>query len=276
MFKSLNTRNRIMILTTILSIAYVVVQEIDFRVLLDLNLNFDPVSPLILAILIYLGTFWTLFFKVRGERFITVLLFPAISVFALSLLAELITASVFSNVGQFGIVFMSAIIHWVFIYVTLLTVNILNTAYLEDIPLGQAARAAQFVLILVIGYVYFFILFSNDIFILFRLGGLAMISFLLMYIALWSIKLKISQRLIASANIALFILLAAAVLSIWPVTAPYIALVLSLILYINLGISLEIREIISKWIMIEYISLFFLIVIMLILVAEWGINGVII
>ena len=103
-----------------------------------------------------------------------------------------------------------------------------------------------------------------------------MISFLLMYIALWSIKLKISQRLIASANIALFILLAAAVLSIWPVTAPYIALVLSLILYINLGISLEIRDIISKWIMIEYISLFFLIVIMLILVAEWGINGVII
>ncbi|KXK26599.1 MAG: hypothetical protein TR69_WS6001000605 [candidate division WS6 bacterium OLB20] len=50
-------------------------------------------------------------------------------------------------------------------------------------------------------------------------------------------------------------------------------LVLSLVLYICLGIALEIRDIISRWIWIEYLSLFVLIVLMLILVAEWGING---
>lgn len=273
--KNIDTRGRVLVISTLISLSYLALQEIDFRVLLNLNLNFDPIKPLILALIIYIGAFWALFFKVRGERFITVLMFPAISIFSLSFLAEIIISSIFSSISQFGILIIATVIHWVFAYLTLLTVNILNTAYLNEIPLGQAGRAAQFVLTLIIAYVSYFLLFSNDISILLKVSGIALLSGILVYISLWSINLKIKKRFIASLNIALFLSFVGVILSIWPVPSPYLSLVLTLILYICLGISLEIREIISKWIMIEYVSLFFLVVFMLFLVAEWGINGII-
>lgn len=272
----ISTRTRVLIVTTLLSVLYFIMQESDFRILLNFDLGFDPVKPLILALVAYLGAFWILFFKVKGERLITVLLFPAISVFATSLFSELLIATVFSDLGQLSLVFISSIVFWFFTYVTLLTINILNTAYLQDIPLGQAARAAQFVLSLIISYLFFFLIFSNDLFIVFKLLGVGIISMLLVFISLWSIKLRIQQRLNASLAIGLLLVLATGVLSTWPVASPYLALVLSLVMYICLGIALEIRDIISGWIWIEYGSLFVLIVVMLCLVAEWGINGALI
>jgi hypothetical protein len=45
------------------------------------------------------------------------------------------------------------------------------------------------------------------------------------------------QRLNASLGIAFLLMFGSAVLSTWPVPAPYIALVLGLILYICLGLT---------------------------------------
>lgn len=269
----ITTRTRIAVVTTLLTFAYVILQQTDFRTLLDFEFSFDPVKPLVLALMVYLGTYWALFFKISGERFITVLMFPAIGVFAISLFAELVILAVFSELGQLSLLIVSAIFFWLITYVMLLTVNILNAAHMQDIPLGQAARAAQFVLTLIITYFLFFLFFSNDIFLVFRLIGIHIVGALMVYIALWSIDLYFYQRLTVSLGIGVLLVFAAAVLSVWPVAAPYLALVLSLVLYICLGIALEIREIISRWIWIEYLSLFALIVVMLILVAEWGING---
>lgn len=269
----LSSRTRIAVATSLLTLAYIILQQTDFRVLLDFEFSFDPVKPLVLGLIAYLVTFWALFFKISGERFITVLMFPAIGVFAISLFAELAILAVFSELGQLSLLIISAVFFWFFTYVMLLTVNILNAAHMQDIPLGQAARAAQFVLTLIISYFMFFLFFSNDIFLLFRLLGIHIIGSLVVYISLWSIDLYVYQRLTVSLAIGLLLVFAAAILSIWPVAAPYLALVLSLVLYICLGIALEIRDIISRWIWIEYLSLFGLIILMLVLVAEWGING---
>ncbi|KXK09582.1 MAG: hypothetical protein QY330_01955 [Candidatus Dojkabacteria bacterium] len=269
----ISTRTRIAVISSLLTVAYVLLQQRDFRVLLDIDFPFDPIKPVLLAILIYLGAYWALFFKVRGERFITILLFPAIGVFSISLFAELIILTVFSELGQLSLILVSAVFFWLFSYIILLTVNILNAAYNNPIPLLQAARAAQFVLTLVISYFFFFLLFSNDIFLPFRLIAIHLISGLLVYITLWSLDLFFYQRLTVSLAMGTITSFAAAIVSIWPVSAPYLALAQSIVLYICLGISLEVRDIISKWIWIEYLSLFVLIVIMLALVAEWGING---
>lgn len=270
---NITTRTRILIVTSVLTVAYFALQQVDFRVLMSINLNFDPVKPLLLALIVYLGAYWALFFKISGERFITVLMFPAIGVFAVTLLAELVLQAIFSELGQLSLLVVSAIIFWVFTYVLLLTVNILNASYLQEIPLGQAARAAQYVLSLIISYLIFFILFSNDIEVLIRFAFIALTGFILVYIALWSISMRLQQRFNASAAIGLLLGFISLILSIWPLSAPYLSLVLSLVLYVCLGISLEIRDIISRWIWIEYFALFALIIVLLTTVAEWGING---
>jgi len=117
-----NTRNRILIVSTLLTFFYIVFFEYSF----------DPVKPFLLAILTYLGVFWALAFKVKGERLITILLFPAIAVFSISLFAELIIITVFSQLGLISIILGSSIFFWVFTYITLLTVNIYKAAQAFD------------------------------------------------------------------------------------------------------------------------------------------------
>lgn len=269
----INTRSRIMITTSLLTFLFLVVQQFDFRSIWPINLSFDPIKPFILSFVAYVLCYWVLHFKVTGERYVTILLFPAITVFALSLLSEILIAGILSDFGQYGLVLISTIVFWIFVYVTFLTVNVLNVSYIREIPLGQAGRAAQFILTMIIAYISFFLVFSNDIYLVFREIFILFETFLLVYIALWTIKISKRQRIIASLNIGVLISLLTFILSLWPINSTYIALVLILVFYVCLGIALEIREFISQFIWVEYVSLLVLIFIMLFLLAEWGING---
>lgn len=269
----ISTRRRIIIATSILTVLFLALQRFDFRLILGFELSVDPIKPIILSSIAYLLSLWVLHFKVSGERFVTILLFPAICVFAQILLWEILISGIFSNYGLVGLIVLSAGSFWVITYITLLTVNVLNVSYLREIPLGQAGRAAQFMLTLIIAYISFFLVFSNDIYLVFKEAFILFQTFLLVYIALWTIKMSKKQRIVAAMDISILIAFLAFVLSLWPINSTYIALVLILIFYICLGIALEIREIIDKWIWIEYISIFALIFISLFLMAEWGING---
>lgn len=269
----INTRTRIMITTSLLTFLFLLVQQYDFRTIWPINLSFDPIKPFILSFVAYILCYWVLHFKVTGERYVTILLFPAISVFALSLLSEILIVGILSDFGQLGLVLLSAIVFWVFVYITYLTVNVLNVSYLREIPLGQAGRASQFILTMIIAYISFFLVFSNDIFLVFRELFILFETFLLVYITLWTIKISKRQRIIASLNIGVLISLLTFILSLWPINSTYIALVLILVFYVCLGIALEIREFISQFIWVEYVSLLVLIFVMLFLLAEWGING---
>jgi hypothetical protein len=269
----ISTRRRLLIATTLLTLLFVVLQRFDFRIILGFNLSVDPVKPVILSAITYLLSLWVLHFKVSGERFVTILLFPAICVFAQTLLWEILISGIFSNYGLVGLIVLSAGSFWVITYITLLTVNVLNVSYLREIPLGQAGRAAQFMLTLIIAYISFFLVFSNDIYLVFKEAFILFQTFLLVYIALWTIKMSKKQRIVAAMDISILIAFLAFILSLWPINSTYIALVLILVFYICLGIALEIREIIDRWIWVEYFSIFALIFISLFLMAEWGING---
>ncbi|HRN86492.1 MAG TPA: hypothetical protein PKU78_03725 [Candidatus Dojkabacteria bacterium] len=269
----INTRSRIMITTSLLTFLFLLVQQYDFRTIWPINLSFDPIKPFILSFVAYVLCYWVLHFKVSGERYVTILLFPAITVFALSLLSEILIAGILSEFGQLGLVLLSAVLFWVFVYITFLTVNVLNVSYIREIPLGQAGRASQFILTMIIAYISFFLVFSNDIFLVFREVFILLETFLLVYITLWTIKISKRQRIIASLNIGVLIALLTFILSLWPINSTYIALVLILVFYVCLGIALEIREFISQFIWVEYVSLLVLIFVMLFLLAEWGING---
>lgn len=272
----LDSRKRILILSSVLALAHIILTRFDLNELLGLKLPLNFLNPLLLAILAYIGTAWVIYFKVKGERLFTVLIFPAVSIFAFSTFVELLMPSVASGFGQLSLTLTSAAVIWAFIYVVLLTVNILNAAYLQDIPLGQAARAALFVLSLIISYLVTFLTFSNQLYLPVKVAIFFLTAMGLTYIGLWSIKINLYQKLVASFAIGLIYSLGGLVLTLWPISAPYSSLVVTLVFYTALGIALEVRDIISDWIWVEYISLFVLIMLLLGLVAEWGINGTLI
>jgi hypothetical protein len=272
----LSTRTRITIVAIATTVVYILLSNIDLNSVFQIATisKVDYLKAIVLGLFLYAGTAWALFFRIKGERFVTVLLFPAIGVMALSLLIELIVISVISSAfGQIAVTLVSALIIGVFAYICLLTVNILNTSYLENIPLAQAGRAAMFIIALIDAYLIFFMLYSNDLIIPLRLGLIALFSALLTYIALWSIELKISDRFYVTFAIALMLSFIGGILSIWPMQAPYLALVMSLFFYVFMNIAMEVREIIGRWIWVEYIILFVLVAVLLITMSEWGING---
>lgn len=269
------TRKRIIIVSILSAVFYIAQAGLDYSSFLNTEsqLRIDIVKGSILAIFLYLGTFWALFFKVRGERLFTIMLFPSIGILVLSVLLQLIIVNFIAGIGQITLLALSFFIVVLFTYINLLAVNILNISYLQNIPLAQAAKAVVFILSLIDSFLIFYMVFTNDINIFYRLGIVFIIVILLSYISLWSIDIKRGEKFLVSLTGALILTMVAFALSIWPISAPYLALAMTLILYILLNISLEMREIISRFIWIEYGIIFCLILLLMLILSEWGING---
>ncbi len=273
--KKINTRARVVIVSLLVATAYVLMSLFWEGTSPDPQIQFveDLLKGLILGVILYLGTFWALFFKVRGERLITIMLFPSIGILVLSILMQLILVTFISNISQVPLLIISFLVLGAFTYINLLAVNILNTSYLQNIPLAQAAKAAVFIISLIDAFLTFYLIFTNDINIFYRLGIVYLTTVLFSYISLWSIELRRMNKVTISLTVALLMLLLAGGISMWPVGAPYLALALTLTFYVCMNISLEMREIIGKWIWVEYGVIFTLIVFLLVLLSEWGING---
>jgi len=271
--KNISTRTRIISISILIAVIYAFSSNIEFGAI-DIGGNrVDLLKAIILAVVTYIGALWSLFFKVRGERFLTLLVFPSLGVFLISLLGELIIITILSGLGQATLIVSSTILLGVYVYLVLLTVNILNKSYIENIPLALAARGALFILALIDSYLVFFMIFSNDLNILVRLIIVFLSSSLLVNICLWNVEYSLKSRIFVATSISLVLSLLAFILSLWPLIPPYLALVMSLFFYVFLNISMEIREIIGRWIWVEYLSLFVLILLFLLILPEWGING---
>lgn len=274
--KRISTRTRIFIVTALVGLFYFFSMEINFSQIFGLHwgLSFDPMRLVILGLIIYLGTYWALFFKVKNERFLTILLFPTLAVMTGSFFNQLIIAYVFpSGVEGVTLKIVSTILVIGFSYISILTVNILNADYLNDIPLGQAAKAAYFVQSLFTAFIIYFILLSNDLPMIIKSATVFGLTFLIVYMCLWSIEYNRQQRGIVAFAIGLLIMLGQIILTAWPLNPTYLALILNFIFYFTLNMAMETREKLSKWIWIEYASLYFFILMILILLGEWGING---
>ena len=267
------SRQRIVIVSIVIALIYFLLRNLEFGTVTIAGKQVNLLQSLIIGILTYLGTYWALFFRIRGERFITLLLFPMLGVSLLSLLGELIIVSLLGSFGQGYIVLLSTVLIGGYLYIVLLTINILNKSYLENIPLALAARGSLFIITLIDAYLMFFMLFSNDLNIVFRLIIIFVMTGLLVNVCLWSVEYSFRSRLLVASSIGIVLTMLGFILSIWPLIPPYLSLIMALFFYVFLNISMEIREIIGKWIWIEYLTLFLLVILFLILLPEWGING---
>jgi hypothetical protein len=271
--KNISPRTRIVFVSLLIALVYALSSNIEFGAIDIGGKRVDLLKAIVLMIITYLGSFWSLFFNVRGERFLTLLFFPSFGVFLISLLGELIIITILSGLGQVALIVSSTISLGMYVYIVLLTVNILNRSYLENIPLALAARGALFILALLDAYLVFFMIFSNDLNIFVRLFIVFISSSLLINTCLWSVEYSFKSRMLVAGSVSILLCFLSFVLSLWPLIPPYLALVMSLVFYVFLNISMEIREIIGKWIWIEYFVLFVLILLFLLLLPEWGING---
>lgn len=269
----LSTRARAILIALTITWVFIALRGVNFVELLEIDFPFDFIKLFIISILMYVGSFWVLNYRVKGERFFTVLLFPSLAIFILLLYIELIINSIFGTVGRFVTEVFASILVMTVSYVLILTTNILNIGYLEKIPLTQAGRAAHYVLTLISTYLFFSIIFSNSLPAIIKFIAVGVISYLFTSMALWTIDLRFNQRLLSSLGITLMMVLASFVLLIWPIGSEYLSLILSLFYYMSLGMALEVREVLNKRIWIEYSFLYIVIVTILLLISNWGING---
>lgn len=273
-FPKLKTRQKIVFSVIFLTLWYIFLQRIDIVALFDLqNSSIDFLKPILIGAMSFLLTYWVSEFRISGERFITILGFPALGSMVFSLFVELIVSSIFGQLGILSFILFTGVIYAFFVYILFLTSNVLNLAHLDDIPLGQAGRAAYFIINMIIQYLLFIMILSNDLFIVIQIGLVFCSSFLMITSTLWTIKLKASKRVLVAVAISTLLSFTTLVLSTWPIEVTFMSFVLLIFLYITLGIALETREKFSQWIWIEYGLLFLIIFLILLITSNWGING---
>lgn len=265
----MNTRNRAVILSIILTGVYFL-----FNATQDVSsiIGGSFALPSILAMIMFIGIFWVLNMNVKGFRIFTIAFFAFVNVFIIQLFFEILIGNQ-TRFGQIQTSLLSMALVFGLNYIIILTVNILNYSYVRDIPLGQAGRASSYILSIFVEYLGFFMLFSVEIPVWLRLLLVTAIPFYIVYCILWTLKISIRENLLSTTAISLVVLTTAFILSLWPVSAGIVSLILCLILYITLGVALEMKEKMNKYIWVEYGFLISAIAILLIVTSEWGING---
>lgn len=267
-----STRNKAVVSALFLTFIYFIFHQIavlDYLTTMEYGFL---VFPLVISFFMALGVFWVLNFSVKGERIITIIGFAVLNVFILSLFLEFLILTQ-GIVGQITTLLSSLIFVFGINYLIILTGNIHNVAHESDIPLGQAGRAASYIFSLIVLLIAFFILFSNDFTILLRLGAIFFVTFYFTYSLLWTLKINFDERLVSSLGIAFATMLFGLVLNLWPVPSIVASFIMVLVLYVSLGIALEMKEKISKYVWVEYGVLFMGIFLVLIAISSWGING---
>lgn len=235
----------------------------------------NNISIVIITVLVFLLTAWSLFFNFNKTTLFTTFSFPSI-VFLSFLVLFVSIINVFNNF-LFGIVasIILGILAFILAYITILTANIMLGATFMKLPLEQAGKAVHFIISLVSVYLCLIFVYSQNINLIYKIAILAVFVF---YFSLSGLSfLKESSRfetsVYKSVGITFVIALTMIYLSIWPVNASYVMLTVALIYYISLNIALETRRIISKYIYIEYGVLIFASVSILIITAVWGVLG---
>lgn len=279
----MSTRRRAIIVSTITSILVImflfdtdffgyqsVVSSFPFAYLW---LKIVPVS--LIAIVLYIGVMWVLFFKGRGVSRFSIGMFPSVALTPYLLSSESITESIFSDLGRVSLIIVSALICWIFIYLLILTANVVNGYVIYNIPLGQAGKAAQFIFSLIASYILILLLFGTGTRIELRIPLIFIFVFFYSFSCIWTLQLRPRQLWVNSIVISIIIAFAAFTLSLWPITAAYASMILVIFLYILLNMALETRENISSTMRVEYALLLVLVVMILFINAQWGINGTI-
>jgi hypothetical protein len=275
----MTTRTRAFTLTLVSAVLFAAslfwAQQLENRG--DNAIPFQLVSTAVLFLVLSTGTLWVLFFKHQESSFVTVGLFPAIAAVPYILFAYRVMGSIFAALEGVALTLVATLGFALLVYLLVLTANILNGSILYGIPLGQAGKAAQFIFSLVAMYFLSAFLLGTETFIVIRMVLVAALSFYLTYSAVWCLQVTRPEQINRVATVTAIILaLFTAVMSVWPISTIYATVVITALFYMILNVALELREQIRGAIWFEYLAVVILIIFVLVLLGEWGINGALI
>jgi len=270
----MNTRLRITIAAVVVPVAFLAINLINPDIP-EFQQNKSVLIPLIIAALQAILVAWVVEFKLKGERIFTVLAYPAVSIGVLLAFVDIVIRTSGNTLDRLSTLVVSALVLCVVTYILTSTMNILNLASIQSIPLGQAGRAAHYVLTLIFSYFSFVLIINYEISVVIKYLAVFGVVFVYTFSALWTIALAYSQRFNSSLAIALLVTFVYMVLSVWPLDSFYLALFMVLVYYMSLGVALEVREIIGRWIWYEYTAIFIVILLLMLTTASWGVNGTI-
>lgn len=227
-----------------------------------------------LSVVLSIFTTWIFLFKVRSIKEIILVLYVGVVNFSYLFITLSLLYGSEVPVGRF---FLSALISvgfYIFFYLLFLTVNILYNSLSYELPLEQAAKAAQFIFSLIAAYLLLIVVFSGE----YRLlDKTVVMAFFIGFYSLSSIimlkNIKFKDAFLRTLSITMVIMFAIFVISMWPVNFIYGILAIAVIYYILLSISLENRHTLTKYTWVEYTVLLGLILSLFLLTSTWGING---
>lgn len=275
LFPEFSTRTRAIIVSSILTFSYFFSHQNYFVSIIEqYTFSYSKlILPIFFGFVMFVGMLWVVNFKLSNvQSFFTVVLYSGYCIFIISLFFEYIFSTQ-TMLGQITLSFNSTIIVFFTNYFIILTLNILNLSYLQNIPLEQVAKASIYIINLIIEYLGFFLIISTDVFYIYKLILIFGVVLYSTYSSIWTLKIETNQKFLSSISMAIFTIIATIALSIWPITTEIVALILVVLLYILTGITLEQKDKIGKYIWLEYISLVVIIICILYISSKWGING---
>ncbi len=271
----MSTRVRIIITTITVPVVFILISLASPQ-LAGLGNSSALIPPLALMIIEMFLMAWVVNFKLKGERLFSVLMFPALSLAILVGFIDILILSYEKTLDKLTIILLAAAIIAALTYILTASMNILNLAAIRNVPLGQAGRAAHYVLTMIFSYLTFVLLVSFEAGLAIKLALTFAFIFTYTFAALWTIGLQYSQRVVSSLGISFLLVFVFFILSIWPLQTFFFALFMTFLYYMCLGVALELREIIRNWIWYEYLAIFVVMILILLTTASWGINGTII
>ncbi len=245
--------------------------EIPFIVLMSL-------FSIVVFVVITFFSLYIVYFKFKKSTLLPVILFPAFVTIPYSLLCASTVEGVENVANKFTFSILVSVGLAVVLYISFLTMNILNTAQKVKIPLEQAAKAVQFILNLISMYIILIFAFGSYQNLIVRLLVITPFVIIYTYSSFWVSKnnSKFNLMSIKTIGISLLIFLSVIVASFWPVDISYAILLVAVIYYILLNVALEIRVKYTKTLWVEYSVLIVLLLILFLTNGSWGINFTII
>ncbi|MBP9758087.1 hypothetical protein KBD45_00190 [Candidatus Dojkabacteria bacterium] len=267
----LSVKNKVVVISAFSMLYYLFAHQLNVIEIITKN-NLIFITPVILSLIMLVGCVWLLNIRSGLEKFFLITLYSCLNVFAFSLFFEILLINQ-TRIGQISITLVFSLITAIIFYVHSLTANIINYSHIRDIPLVYAARATAYIISLLSEYFIFFIILNSDLNVVLKVTFSVSVAFFHSYFLLDSIKQKFQNKLNSALAISLLIVIFDIMLLMWPISSEIKSIILTLIMYICIGISLEIKERINKSIWIEYIILIISIILLLLFLSSWGING---
>lgn len=227
----------------------------------------------IVAIILVLGTFWTIYYQANRRFFFAGVLYPTLALLPFWGLVEVLLTLLQEQFSPSVSAVLASVLVGGIIYILILTVNLLNASRLKNIPLGQAAKAVHFIITLVSTFVLLNFVYNSGLTLLLRLIIIAAYVGYHCYsqVALSHvIKREQSTLLVFLIVSTLFTNL---LLSLWPLDALFSSVIASIVFYLLLNIFLEVREIVTRYIIFEYMLMLGLVIFLLLFNSSWGMFG---